>query len=210
MKDLFVSLRMFFFMTVLVGVIYPVLVTLGGQALFPAKASGGFLSRGNALVGANLIGQKFESDRYFWPRPSAVDYNPLPSGGSNLGPTSADLKKVVDDRRTKIQLSGPKDQPIPQDLLYASASGLDPHISPEAAAYQIDRVGRARNLSATEIAKIIEDGTDRRQYGLFGEPTVNVLALNMALDQTQGLTAAPTPAPSPVPTPAPSPNPAAQ
>ena len=206
MKDFIVSIRMFLFMTVLLGIAYPILVTLGGQALFPKQSSGGFVSRGGLIVGASLIGQKFESDRYFWSRPSAVDNNPLPSGGSNLGPTSADLKKSVDDRSQKLRAANPEGgDVIPQDLLFASASGLDPHISPEAAAYQVPRIVKSRHLPTEKVNQLVNAATSGRQFGFLGEPTVNVLALNLALDQYQGITEAPTPAPTPVATPLPNP-----
>ena len=203
MKDLIVSLRMFLFMTLLLGIGYPILVTLGSQALFPKQASGGFISRGGVIIGANLIGQKFESPRYFWARPSAVDSNPLPSGGSNLGPTSADLKKAVDDRMAKNKAANGEAGNVPQDLLFASGSGLDPHISPEAAHYQVERVAKARGLSAADVDRRVNEATTGRQFGFLGEPTVNVLALNLALDQDQGITSAPILVPTPTPSPTP-------
>lgn len=177
MKDLLHSLRLFFFMTLLLGVAYPVVVTVAGQALFPRQASGGLIEQNGHLIGAELIAQKFESPKYFWPRPSAVDYNPLPSGGSNLGPTSADLVKARSDRRAKAGADAP------EQLLAASGSGLDPHISPEAARYQIARVAHARGVSPEVIEKLVHDEAHGRQLGLFGEPTVNVLRLNLALDR---------------------------
>ena len=192
MKDVFSSLRAFLFLTIVLGVVYPVLTTLAGQTLFPNQASGELLKRGGTVIGARLIGQKFESERYFWSRPSAVDYNPLPSGGSNLGPTSADLQKAVDVRRKK--LGG--DQ-APSDLIFASASGLDPHISPGAAAFQISRVAKARGLSEDQVQQIVSKQTELRQLGVLGEPVVNVLTLNEELDSFQGITAAPSPVSSP-------------
>jgi len=155
------------------------------QAMFPSRAEGDFISVGERTVGARLIGQKFEGPRYFWSRPSAIDYNPLPSGGSNLGPTSESLKRAVEERRTKLKAAHP-DQPgePPQDLLFASGSGLDPHISPAAAEYQVSRVARARGLEARKIRELISGATQERSFGFLGEPVVNVLLLNLALDQS--------------------------
>ena len=152
--------------------------------IFPRRASGDFLSRGGQIVGAQLIGQKFEKAGYFWPRPSAVDFNPLPSGGSNLAQTSQVLRKIVEERKAKLksthadQLGDP-----PQDLLFASGSGLDPHISIEAAYYQLHRVAIARSLGDERVRVLIDQVAEGRQLGIFGEPFVNVLALNLALDK---------------------------
>lgn len=177
MKDLMSSLRMFSLMTIVTGLVYPIIVTWIGQAVFAKRAGGGLIERDGHVVGAALIAQKFESTKYFWPRPSAVDYNPIPSGGSNLGPTSQDLVKVVGDRRAKIGTNAPG------DLLFASASGLDPHISPEAAEFQVDRIALARGLGREKVAKLVHDSVKGRQLGFLGEPTVNVLELNLALDK---------------------------
>ena len=120
-------------MTILTGIIYPLLITLIAQGLFAGKASGSLITQNDKVIGSALIGQKFTSSKYFWPRPSAVDYNPLPSSGSNLGPTSADLKAKVQSQRDSLMAANPGKDQIPSDLLFASASGLDPDISPEAA-----------------------------------------------------------------------------
>lgn len=166
-------------MTFLLGLIYPSLVTLIGQLGFPRLANGSLIEKDGKLVGSDLIAQKFESEKYFWPRPSAVDFNPLPSGGSNLGPTSASLKDAVESRRLKL---GSK---APLDLLFTSASGLDPHISPEAAFYQIPRVAKARGVSESELKGQVIRLLERRQFGFLGEDRVNVLKLNLALDKKQ-------------------------
>lgn len=188
MKYIIPAIRFKLFMLVLLGLIYPFAMTGVTQIIFPQQASGDFITRGGQVIGSLKIAQNFEKPEYFWPRPSAIGYNPLPSGGSNLGNASADLKKAVDDRRAKLKSAHP-DQPgePPQDLLFASASGLDPHISPEAAAYQVRRVAQARNMNALQVINLIEQATTQRQLGIFGEPTVNVLELNLALDQSQGI-----------------------
>lgn len=189
-------------MTVLLGLLYPFAMTGVSQVIFPRQSNGEFVSRGGQLVGAKLIGQKFEKPEYFWSRPSGVDYNPLSSGGSNLGPTSQDLKKTVDERRTKLKVAHP-DQTVepPQDLLFASASGLDPHISIEAAQYQLQRVAKIRNFKTEQVQKLVDEVTEKRQLGILGETTVNVLALNLALDKLSGIESAPVLAPVPAVTP---------
>ncbi len=190
MKYVIPAIRFKLFMTLLLGLIYPFAMTGISQTLFPRQASGDFLIRGGQVIGSRLIAQKFERSNYFWSRPSGVGYNPLPSGGSNLGQASADLKKVVDERKAKLQASHPDQMgEPPQDLLFASGSGLDPHISPAAAQYQLQRVAKARNMSIEQVQKLIEQATEGRQFGILGEPTVHVLTLNMALDRIQGIEA---------------------
>lgn len=203
MKYVLPAIRFKLFMTLLLGLIYPLMMTGVAQSLFPRQASGDFVSRGGQVIGSRLIAQKFEKPEYFWPRPSAVDYNPLPSGGSNLGQASADLKKIFDERWAKLKQAHPEQagEP-PQDLLFASASGLDPHISPAAAQYQLQRVAYARGLSIEIVQSLIEQASEPRQWGILGEPTVNVLALNLALDKSQGLETAPRAVESATPSPA--------
>ena len=182
MKLFSTALRLLLFFTVLCGLIYPAVMTLASQFLFSDKANGSLIYKNGQLIGSELIGQSFEKAENFWGRPSAVGYNPQPSGGSNLGQVSADLKKTVDERRQKlIQAHGSEVQP-PQDLLYASASGLDPHISPEAALYQVHRVAQARHRDEASIRQLVETMTEPPQWHLFGKPRVNVVLLNMALD----------------------------
>lgn len=192
MKYVMPAIRLNLFMTVLLGLIYPFTMTGISQVIFPRQASGDFLNRGGQVVGSRLIAQKFEKFEYFWSRPSGVNYNPLPSGGSNLGQTSADLKKVVDERKTKLKAAHPDQtgEP-PQDLIFASGSGLDPHISPDSAQYQLQRVAKARNMTIEQVQKLIEQASEGRQLGILGEPTVNVLTLNLALDKVQAIEAAP-------------------
>ena len=184
MNTLWVSLRMLLALTLLTGVVYPLALTGLAQLFLPGKANGSVIEHAGGLVGSDLVGQNFTSDRYFWPRPSAVDYSPLPSGGSNLGPTSRALLNKIAERRARLVSAGNPVE-VPPDLLLASGSGLDPHISPEAAFYQIDRVQRARGVPESwrpELAALVRSRTEGPQWGLFGEPRVNVLRLNLALD----------------------------
>lgn len=207
MKDLIVSIRMYLFWTILLGLAYPLLLTGVSQAVFPRQANGGIISRGGQAIGAELISQKFTGDKYFWSRPSAVDYNPLPSGGSNSGPTSETLRAAAADQIKKLKAAHPGEGEPPQDLVFASGSGLDPHISPAAAQYQASRIAKARGMDLSVVNSLIAQSTEGRQFGILGEARVNVLALNLALDANQGIIAAPTPAPTPVPTASPSPSP---
>lgn len=180
------SLRMLAILTLLTGFAYPMAVTGLAGIFFGDRVGGSLVSRNGRPVGSVLVAQKFSDVRYFWPRPSAVDFNPIPSGGSNFGPTSADLKKAVGDRETRLREAHPGQGGPPQDLIFASGSGLDPHISPEAARYQADRVATARNYSLeqrTKLEAIIGSMTEPRQFGVLGEPRVNVLRLNLALDE---------------------------
>ena len=180
------SLFLFIWMTVLTGIIYQLCITLIAQLTMPKKANGSLLLVDDKTIGSTLLAQKFETDRYFWPRPSAVDYNPLPSGGSNLGPTSATLKELVRAREDKLKNSHRSAQSVPSELLFASGSGLDPHISPITAIYQVERNVKARKLDETgkqKIMELIANMTTARQFGFLGTSYVNVLELNHALDQ---------------------------
>jgi K+-transporting ATPase ATPase C chain len=177
MKTILQSLRIYLVLTLLTGILYPLAMTGVAQLLFPKQANGSRTFENSKLVGSDLLVQKFESPRYFWPRPSSADYATVPSGASNKGPTSADLKKSIDERRGKVG----KDAPV--DLLTASGSGLDPHISPEAARLQLARVAAERNMSTQKIAVIVDQTIEPPQLGFLGEPRVNVLKLNLALDQ---------------------------
>jgi K+-transporting ATPase ATPase C chain len=177
MKTILQSLRIYLVLTLLTGIIYPLAMTGVAQLLFPKQANGSRIIENGKVVGSDLIAQKFESPRYFWPRPSSADYATVPSGASNKGPTSADLKKSIDERRAKFG----NDAPV--DLLTASGSGLDPHISPEAARSQVTRVAAARNMSIQKISALVDQTIEPPQLGVLGEPRVNVLKLNLALDQ---------------------------
>ncbi|MEY2485847.1 MAG: potassium-transporting ATPase KdpC subunit [Verrucomicrobiota bacterium] len=177
MKTFLQSLRIYVVISLLTGIIYPLVMTGVAQVLFPKQANGSRITAEDKLVGSDLIAQKFESPKYFWPRPSGADYATVPSGASNKGPTAADLKKSIDERRQKFGADAPV------DLLTASGSGLDPHISPEAAHMQILRIAAARNVSAARIAELVDQMLEGPQFGFLGEPRINVLILNLALDQ---------------------------
>jgi K+-transporting ATPase ATPase C chain len=186
-KQTIIALKFLLFMTVLTGVIYPVFMTGVAQIVFPANANGSLVMKDGKIIGSELIGQKFDSSIYFWPRPSAIDYNPIPSGASNLGPTSDKLKKQVAERRKLFVTNNSilDTSAIPKEMLFASASGLDPHISPEAALLQLKRVAMARNLNETQkqkVEQLIKNKTQEPQFFLFGEPRINVFELNLALD----------------------------
>ena len=174
-------------LSIITGLIYPLLVTGIGQAAFPAQAAGSLIERDGKLIGSRLIGQNSTDPQYFWSRPSATapqPYNAAASGGSNLGPLNPALKDAVDARVQALRAADPDNtQPIPVDLVTASASGLDPHISPAAADYQIARVAQARGLAPEIVRKLVAAWTEDRQWGIFGEPRVNVLELNLALDR---------------------------
>jgi potassium-transporting ATPase KdpC subunit len=192
LRPAFVLLLLF---TALTGLVYPLAVTGVGQALFPASANGSLIVQDGRVLGSDLIGQAFESDRYFWPRPSAATapdpadstktidspYNAAASGGSNLGPTSQKLADRLAASSAAWQGSGLA-QPIPGDAITTSGSGLDPHISPAYAKAQIARIAAARHLPETQIRELIEMSTEERTLGLLGEPRVNVLRVNRALD----------------------------
>jgi len=187
MKNLIVSLRMLLWMVLLTGGIYPLVAAGISRPLFKDQADGSLLSVNGTVVGSSLIAQKFAADKYFWPRPSAAGtgYDPLNSGGSNLGPTSAALVKAVADRRTALMKADPGAGEPPQDLLFASGSGLDPHISLEAALYQLARVAAARNMDAPHqaaVRSLVGTFVENPDWGIFGQPRVNVLKLNLALD----------------------------
>lgn len=177
MKTILQSLRIYAVITLLTGIIYPLAMTGVAQLLFPKQANGSRIAEQNKLVGSDLIAQKFENPKYFWPRPSSADYTTVASGASNKGPTAADLKKSIDERRQKFGADAPV------DLLTASGSGLDPHISPEAARSQIARVAAARNMSIQKMSALADQTVEQPQFGFLGEPRVNVLRLNRALDQ---------------------------
>ncbi len=195
MKQLLPALKAFFFFSILTGLIYPLIVTGVAQFAFRDKANGQFISGDRGSV---LIAQEFKSPKFFWARPSAVNYNPMPSGGSNLGPTSAALAKQIAERRKGLAARNDEGlgagaklranttvEPI-EDLLTSSASGLDPEISPDSARRQVDRVASARGLNEDQKGKVlelIESLTIQPTFGLLGDPRVNVLLLNLEMDR---------------------------
>ena len=185
MKNIKTALKLFAILMVLVGVIYPVAVTVLAQLIFPKEAGGSLLyDPGGNITGSALIGQPFSDPKYFWSRPSATSgypYNPLASGGSNLGPTNKDLIDQISNRTELLKSSGIL-SPVPSDLVEASASGLDPHISMQSALVQIPRVAKARNLSEETLNKLVLEHVENRQFGFLGEQRINVLKLNLALD----------------------------
>lgn len=180
-------LLMFVSLTLLTGAIYPAIVTAVAQVLFAHRANGSVVERDGKPVGSELIGQDFSDPRYFWSRPSATSpsYNASASSGSNLGPTNPALLDAVRERVTALQAAHP-DQTgaVPVDLVTASASGLDPHLTPAAAEYQVGRVAKARGLSVEQVHRLVLTCTEGRTFGLFGEPRVNVVRLNLALDES--------------------------
>ena len=188
MKNIRQCTVLFLVLTIITGIVYPAAITVMAQLLFPDKANGSLIRQGDEIRGSMLIGQKFSSPSYFWGRPSASNYSTLPSGASNQGPTSMTLKRDVDNRRRELSkhISGA----IPADLLLASGSGLDPHISPDAALVQIDHVAKARHLNnkqRNELEELVRRSIEGPELGVFGASRVNVLNLNIKTDRLFGV-----------------------
>lgn len=187
LKELKPALLMLALLTVVTGVAYPLLVTGVAQGLFPHQANGSLIEQDGTVVGSELVGQPFSDPKYFWSRPSAtgpVPYNAGASSGSNQGPLNPALADAVKARIEALKAADPGNTArIPVDLVTASGSGLDPHISPAAAIYQVERVARARGLDADALHALVAKHTEGRQLGVLGEPRVNVLTLNLALDR---------------------------
>ena len=186
--QLTIALKFLAIMIVLTGIVYPFLMTVVSQIFFPSKANGSLIMKDGKIIGSELIGQKFDSTIYFWSRPSAIAYNPIPSGGSNFGPTSKALKKQVADRRVLFatQHSITDTLSIPKEMILASASGLDPHISPQAALMQVDRIVKVRQLDSNQkqqLLKSIAELSEGPQFSFLGDNRINVLALNLELDK---------------------------
>jgi len=179
-----IALRMLVVLSVLTGFLYTLAVTVVGNVLFPQKTHGTLVTKNGRIMGSELLGQRFVSPCYFWSRPSSVDYETLPSGASNKGPTSQDLHKTV-SARTSLLLGTngiAESASVPSDLLYASGSGVDPHISPESARFQAHRIAQERHCSEAIIDNLVSSLIDGPQFGFLGEPRVNVLKLNTLLD----------------------------
>jgi len=180
------AISLFLLLSIVTGIVYPFAVTGIAKAVFPQAASGSLIVKDGKPVGSRLIGQNFADPKYFWGRPSATSphpYNGTASGGSNLGPLNPALLEAVKGRIDALRAADPDNRlNIPADLVTASASGLDPDISPAAAAYQVERIARARKLPPGRVAALVNLHTDERQWGIFGEARVNVLLLNLALD----------------------------
>jgi K+-transporting ATPase ATPase C chain len=185
-RELRPVLIVFVLLTLVTGVAYPLVTTLIGRLAFPSQVTGSIIERDGRAVGSRLLGQPFSSPQYFWSRPSAtgpMPYNGAVSSGSNQGPLSPALTEAVQERIAALRQADPGNSaPVPVDLVTASGSGLDPHISVAAAEYQIPRVARVRNLPASEVEALVREHTEGRTFGVLGEPRINVLGLNLALD----------------------------
>jgi len=186
-RQIFTGLRLLGIMIILTGIIYPGLITLVTTLFFNDKAQGSLIEQNGVLIGSRLIGQNFESPEYFWSRPSVNSYDPLNSGGSNLGISNPLLKDKLIQRKQKFLKANniENDLYIPSEMITASASGLDPHISPAAALLQADRIADARGMNhekRDQLIKIINDLTEKRQFSLLGEPHINVFLLNLKID----------------------------
>lgn len=180
------AITLFILISLVTGLLYPLAVTSIAQIAFPEQATGSLMKRGEEVIGSSLIGQSFSGPAYFWGRPSATSpmpYNAANSGGSNLGPTNPVLIEAVNERIKNLHTSHPGNEKIiPTDLVTASASGLDPHISPAAAYYQVERVAVARNTDVAIVKSLVDRSIETPQWGLLGDSRINVLRLNLALD----------------------------
>jgi K+-transporting ATPase ATPase C chain len=200
MKTFLQSILQTIIWTVICGIVYPVAMTVIAQVAFPEKANGSLVLRDGKVIGSALLAQQFTGSNYFWPRPSACSYGTGPtgitaSGASNLGPTSGQLQTNVINNAAAF-LSGnnlPTNTPVPADVLFASGSGLDPHISPAAAQLQVARVAAARAMDKDKVRGLVDTYTEQPQWGFLGEARVNVLLLNVALDQMDSKKATTTP-----------------
>ncbi len=188
-KQIRPAIIIFILLTGVTGIVYPMLVTGVAQLLFPERANGSLIRSEGGYAGSELIGQPFDDPKYFWGRLSATPdfpYNSASSSGSNLGPSNPALMEEVKARAAALHKADPDNKsPIPIDLVTSSGSGLDPHISPAAALYQVPRVARVRGLAEEEVRRLVDQFTEPRQLGFLGEPRVNVLRLNLALDQLE-------------------------
>lgn len=186
--QIIIACRFLIVMTLLTGIIYPLCITIFAQMVFPVKANGSLIVKNGKIIGSELLAQKSDSSIYFWSRPSAVDYNPIPSGGTNYGPTSKVLQHQVSDRRRNfVKMNNLIDtMAVPKEMVFASGSGLDPHISPLAAYMQVNRIVKARNFTIDQKQKLIHSIkllSEGLQYSFLGEVRVNVLLLNLEVDK---------------------------
>jgi potassium-transporting ATPase KdpC subunit len=191
MQDFMIALRSLFSLICLTGVIYPLLITGLSQLTGAQAAQGSLLKRGNTAVGSVWLAQDFKSQAYFWPRPSASDYATVASAASNQGPTNKELQHTILERKRALLKAHhlPEGTPVPAELLMASGSGLDPHLSPEAISFQLKRVSLARQTSQQTLQALINTLVEPPQFGVLGAPRINVLKLNLALDQAYPLSA---------------------
>jgi K+-transporting ATPase ATPase C chain len=188
LKQIYPAFAITVVLTVLLGIIYPLAVTGLAQLIFPRQAAGSLIEKDGKVIGSSLIGQPFSGPGYFHSRPSAAGsgYDGTASGGTNLGPTSQKLMDSVKAAAESLREENPG-SPVPIDMVTASASGLDPHITPAAAEFQVPRIARERRLSEDEVRRIVREHAEARQFGILGEPRVNVLELNLALDRKSGV-----------------------
>jgi len=189
LKQLKIAAILFGLLVILTGLLYPALITGLAQLIFPTQANGSLITQNGQVIGSTLIGQQFDEPKYFWGRLSATantPYNAAASSGSNLGPTNPALEEAVAGRLDALKAADPENmQPVPVDLVTASGSGLDPDISIAAARYQVPRVARERGLSEAQVSSLVDEHITGRQLGFLGEPRINVLQLNLALDELQ-------------------------
>jgi K+-transporting ATPase ATPase C chain len=187
-KQTIIALKFLLLMTLITGIIYPLFMTGIAQVFYPAGSNGSLILKNGKIIGSELIGQKFDSTIYFWSRPSAIGYNPMPSGASNYGPTSDTLRKLVNSRRIIFAKANSMTDvlAVPKEMLFASGSGIDPHISPETALLQVERISEARHFDISQkqlLLVSIKDLSEKPQFLFLGEERINVLLLNLELDK---------------------------
>jgi K+-transporting ATPase ATPase C chain len=189
-KQFLTGLKFLALMIIITGILYPGMVTIVTNIFLSKKAHGSLIEKDGLIIGSELIGQNFESQKYFWSRPSVVNYNPLPSGGSNLGHLNPALRNTIVDRRSNFMKINKlqEDKKVPSEMITASASGLDPHISPADALMQVERISIARGMDREQqdqLVKIIHDLTEKPQFSILGESRINVFSLNLMLDNLE-------------------------